>query len=76
MVPLLFGAIVLPLIAGLGLLTLRRGLSASLRRAVTFGVLLLAAGCAAALLGYVGRDPALAIEWLPGTGLMTLDLGW
>jgi len=73
---LLFGAIALPFVAALFLSILGQGLSAPLRRAVTFGVLLLAAGCAAALLGYVGRDPAVAIEWIPGTGQMTVELGF
>lgn len=76
MYPLLFGAIALPFVAALLLSLLGQCLSAPLRRAVTLGVLLLAAGCAAALLGYVGRDPAVAIEWIPGTGQMTIELGF
>jgi hypothetical protein len=75
MLLLLLGAIALPFLAGLCVLALGPRLSASLRRAVTLSVLLLTAGCVVALLRYVGRDPGIAIAWLPGTGRMTLDLG-
>jgi NADH:ubiquinone oxidoreductase subunit 4 (subunit M) len=71
---LLTGAIALPTLVGLVLLVAGRSLSLSLRRGLTLGALLLAAGCATALLGYAGQDPGIAIEWLPGTGTMTLGL--
>jgi hypothetical protein len=63
--PLLLGAIALPFLAGLCLLVAGRVLPTSLRRAVTLSVLLLVAGCTAALSWYVGRDPGVAIKWLP-----------
>jgi NADH:ubiquinone oxidoreductase subunit 5 (subunit L)/multisubunit Na+/H+ antiporter MnhA subunit len=72
---LLLGAILAPVLAGLCLLVVGQRLSASLRRGVSLAVLLLAAGCALGLLRYAGQDPGIAIDWLPGTGSMTLDLG-
>jgi hypothetical protein len=72
---LLSGALLAPFLTGLCLLVWGRSVSPPLRRGLTLGVLLLAAVCATALLGSVGRDPGFAIEWLPGTGPMTLSLG-
>jgi len=72
---LLAGAIALPFLAGLCLLFLGRNLRRSLHLGLTGGALLLAAGCATALLGYVGQDPGITIGWLPGTGRMSLELG-
>lgn len=75
MYPLLIGAIGLPFAAGLCMLVVGRRLSPSLCRGITLGLLLVATCCIAALSLYAGQDTGIAVEWLPGTGPMTLDLG-
>jgi formate hydrogenlyase subunit 3/multisubunit Na+/H+ antiporter MnhD subunit len=72
---LLIGAIGLPFTVGLCMLIVGRRLSPWLCRGITLALLLVATCCTAALSLYAGQDTGIVVEWLSGTGPMTLDLG-
>lgn len=74
MVNWLFGGLVLaPLMVALALPFLHRARARALHRLLA-GVAALATACAAGLLFFIGERPALALNWLPGTGMMEFTL--
>jgi formate hydrogenlyase subunit 3/multisubunit Na+/H+ antiporter MnhD subunit len=71
----LIGLVAIPLLAGVGIAWLGPRLSCTCLRSANLALTGLAALCALALLPFAGQVPDIAVEWLPGMGRMTLDLG-
>ena len=72
---LFVGLIAIPLLVGACVLVIGRRLPPDLVRGATLASTGVAALCALALLPYAGQDPGIAFEWLPGMGVMTIELG-
>jgi hypothetical protein len=71
---LLFGLILLPVVAGVLVLVVGRQV-VPVRRYVSLGVTGVAFLCAAGLLFFGEQDIHLPVSWLPGTGAWTLHVG-
>jgi NADH:ubiquinone oxidoreductase subunit 5 (subunit L)/multisubunit Na+/H+ antiporter MnhA subunit len=72
---LLAGAILLPLVAGVGLLVAGRRLSLVASHWTCLATACVVALCLLGLLPFAGQVPPVAITWLPGMGAMALHLG-